>query len=462
MTGRAVQFFSKEGKPLYSYTLKNKLPDDLVQKHAYDVISKDRCLGASILGAPFFLFFNVAGFRLLFALSGLLIFCLGAILSYSLFKDRWLSLFFCLVLSLNTFILSINFLNPNLIGLAIYCLILCILFKNTTSYALIGLLFGYLCNIGYENILFFPALFTFLCYKNHNFCKILLNFLAGFTVSIVPILCWNKYAFGQFFIHPSQFSGFLGYRPVFEHHFIFWTFRFNGLLNFPFYETVVRTPHFAFPVFLYLPLLLLKTFGIILTGLFLYGISSLWKHNQKICIFIVLWFIPFYALLSFGENWEDLKTSYILSFFIPMVTFMTCGLRNILDIKHTSAKKLMSYLSINIALLIFVSYCGRLDFPADKRWYQRFPHAQNKTSGLTPKSSFSRNSWLFFHEPEDPGEVKNQKIMLTSFNLFPQLLTALNTVTPFSYIKKEFKLYNIAALDIWRYIYTYDYNTRNL
>lgn len=403
-------------------------------------------MGGAIIFAPWFVFFNIFGFRFLFAVSGVLIFVFCFLIT-RLLTDRFgVCVFSGIIASLNSYILSINNLNPNILGMMIISVLIFLLIRESPEGFISGLLYGALGGIRNEAVLFFPAILYRFFSSSEKKGKEAALFVLGTLITIAPILYWNYYAFGNPFMHPTQSPRLEGFRPVFEHQFLFWKFNFNGMLNFPFYDKIVRTPYFPFPTFFLLPLTLISSFGIIISVFAYEGITGLFKKHRRAFIFLVLWLLPMYLLLSVQENWSNLKMTFLLLCLNPIVILVSAGLENIL-----SARLILSRIAkialLSALLFIAVRAVSYFDFSADERWYTRFPRAVKGTN-ISYIGDDLRT------KKEDPGEVIAQKKNLTRGNFLPQIPNGkIDIPGKISLIKQEMNQRDITVVDFWKYIY---------
>lgn len=444
IANQPVNFISKDGEKLYTYSLPGRLPENLVNNKAYGISSKDQRLGSAIIFAPWFLFFNIFGFRLFFAVSGVLIGLFVFLTTQELSKNFSICTFSALCATLNSYILSITNLNPNILGMMLISILLYLLIRKDPNGFIAGLICGVLGGIRNEGVLFFPAIVYKLSASHDKKIRQILLFILGTLITIVPILYWNYYAFGNPFMHPTQFHGLGGFRPEFEHRLLFWKFNFNGMLNYPFYIKIIRTPYFSFPVFLLLPLTLINSFGIILSVLIFTGAVNIFKKHRQLFIFLIVWFTPMYILLSVQENWSELKTTFLLLWLNPLILFMSLGLEKFfINVK----KDISKILFLSIILIIAVKLLFYLDFGIDQRWYIRFPRAIKGTN-------FSYVGDDLRTKFEAPSELIAQKKNLTQGNIFPWM-SANVMLIPYklSIIKEEINQKDITTVDFWKYIY---------
>jgi len=438
MTGQKVNFVDINNARLFEYKLQQKLPDDLVNNEAYGIISKDQRLGSGIIFSVPFLFFGMFGFRLYYALF----MAFGVIVLFSLLnrltQKKYLAAIVSLFAFLNGYVLSVNTLNPNLLGMVITIMIIFICVTNI-NWILLGIMFGIFGTIRNVAIIFSLPL-GYLLLRERNFFKVYIPFLVTCIITLLPILYWNQYAFDNPFIHSSQYSFFEGYRPQFLHHLFGIPFEFNGLFNYPLNTEIVRTIHYAFPVFVYLLLLAMNIFGIFF--IFIpYGITKFRISHQK--LFLLLWLVPFYLFLSFQENWEVAKTTFILLILPILFIFLAKGLSEF-TIEKTFVIGLLA-----VVVILAANIISSLNYTADLRWYQRFPKAAQDTFFTFDETNthVQTPEFRFFQSRETQMELENQRrnnFILPYIN-WPKL----NIII----WDKELSKDNIEIVNIWDYIY---------
>lgn len=460
MTGKPVDFTDRNAVSLYKNDIKGALPDDLVNTD-FGIATRDQRFHTPVILAPFLKIFGLAGLRILYASLHAIIFLSGFLIVERLFGAFYLALFSGFLLAANPYMLSIGGLNPNSFALAILGAMTCLLLdgENRRGLFAAGLLYGAAGGLREECVLLFPAIaFLLLSGKKRGKGWMLASFTAGGAIAILPALYFKDFAFGNPLLHPSQYGGFQGFRPVFIHSFLGREFEFNGLLNFPFHSGTVRTPHFAFPVFLLFPLVFIRCFGTILAAMKFFGIFALWKRERRLFAFFFLWLAPIFLLFAFQENWEEVKMTFMLLIFIPAVAFISAGIHSLFDRGFLSLRwKAVSAAAVAVVLTILVKLSGLHDFPADQRWYERFPHARENMKSPECLGGEDRNKWTFFHTAECPGEFLREKEKLTAALPFPMPYLPVR-FTGLNEISGEFWKSDIKMLDTWRLIYTYEPN----
>ena len=449
---RPVEFVGDDGSRLYEFDLAGRLPDNLVDEASFGIVSKDQRLGAAVFFSIPMALFNLLGFRLFHALSGVLLAVSGYGAARSIF-DEPRALTSAALLSLNPYVLTMDRLSPSFLGAALLGLLVCLLLRDRVPGLLLGLLYGVILAVVEVSVLFFPAI-AYLLWRRRMPLAQLLWMGIGVGLVIAPMLYWNRFAYGGLMVHPTQHLGLEGFRPVFEHRFFFWRFDFNGLLNFPFHHTVVRTPHFPYPSFLLFPMVLVRSFGVVLAALTVPGLLYLRTRAPMQTIFLLLWLVPFSLFLACQENLDEWKVSYILFITPALVIFMTGGIAAV-----TAKAELKRSLALACLVAVFLGGGVRLlrsaEFPADQRWYERFPKAALPEATAEVLRDEERVEWYFYHTGETEVEVEAQRRKMTAANLLPaRYLKRRPREEPFlDTLQRELETRRIVTIDMWERIY---------
>jgi len=455
MSNDKIEFTDINGNQLYDYELKNEIPENLIDQNSYGIITKDQRIGASIIYSLPYHIFGLAAFRIFNALFIVLAFLFLYSIINHIFKLKVLGLFGSLIIVLNPLLFYFNRLNANILSLALISLLLFLLIKEKTFF-LAGVFYGILGGIRNITIIFLPAILIFILLESkNNKLKKLFYFILGVFILILPILMWKSFAFGSILAHPTQYEGLYGHRPVFEHNILGLEFSFNGMLNFPFYEKIVRTPHFPFPNFLTLPLLLLRSFGLLLSSLAIIGIYYLTKQKKNIGLLMLFLLFPFLFFLLFQENWEELKSSFLILLLPALSIFIIAGIAAIKNrLNKNIIKPVIAFTTIIIILIASVTFISSLNFEKDQRWYERFPHSLTNEINLNTLPEGSRLDWQFFYTDETKEEYQNQKQKYISPGIFPKLYNPIS-IKRFSFekFKNNINKKQLTTLEVWNYIY---------
>lgn len=449
ISGMPGVIVDEAGQAVYDYNLSNRMPDDLIGKGSYGIISKDQRIGAGVTFAPPYLAFGVIGFRIFYALFAMLGFLLAYKAGRALQMSEPISIALGLILSINPLMLMMNRLNANGIAVSILIGLFAILLAQKPSWFFAGLIFGALGGIRNEAIMIVPALCLFFLTTKEGRRGIFL-FGGGAVLGIAPYLAWNKFAFGKALIHSSQFSDFEGWRPEFHHEILGWEFKFNGLFNWPFHDHLVRTPHYPFPTYLTLPLVLTLCFGVLLMSFFLLGAYAQWRKDKRIAGTLYLWIFFCLGLFLFQENWEVPKTTFVALNVPAMAILMARGIEWLIE-GRKSRRRWIALAVILILLESGVIAARFMEVPVDERWYVRFPKAKVEAAKTGCLNDLQRREWMYFHTDECQAELDEQRAKLTKGNLLPRFYYPIEFrpgLIPDEWGNREPRIF-----DIWEKIY---------
>ena len=451
LTGKPAVIVNDQGEPAYDQTLQHRLPHDLYGKGTYGIVSRDQRIGAGVTFAPAYLVFGELGFRYLFAIFGLLGYLLAYQLGLRLSMSEPLALALGLLISVNPFMLSMNRLNANSISVPILTGLAVLLMADRPRWFAAGLVYGALGGIRNEAIMLVPALCVLMLWRDRQRWGMIL-FGIGAAITISPYLYWNKFAFGKALIHSSQFSDFGGHRPSFLHSFFGYKFEFNGLFNWPLHDHLVRTPHYPFPTYFTLPLVLILCFGTLFIAFAALGLFAQWKRNRPRALFWFLWIFFILALFLPQENWEEPKTTFGALIIPALAVLITRGIQWVGD-RPFSPRRIGALAASLLVVELFVLFARGVHVPVDERWYERFPKAKPESSRTGCLSDLQRREWMFFHTDECESELRVQRAKLTRGNLLPALYYPLEFGP--APVWTEWGHYEPEIFDIWEKIYGY-------
>lgn len=467
MSGRALDFHLHDGSPAYDSKLTGRLPDDLIDRRpgGIGIASEDQRLGAGIVASPAFRAFGVFGFRALHALLWAAAAALTTLAALSLGLAPVPATLAGLMLACNPYSLAVNRLNANVFALPALAGMLWLIVERQRApggrgvWVLAGLLLGVLGGIRNECILLVPALAAGLLLTENGWKNrvIALGLVGGSALAtLAPTLAWQRLAFGEWIIHASQYAGFEGYRPTFPHGLGPWRFDFNGLLNWPFHDRLVRTPHFPFPTLVLLPLVVVRSFGVLGVALGLVGFGVLARRRPAVAAVCALWLAPMWAMLSVQENWEELKMTYLVLLWPAAMLPLAQGVQWLAEREVRPVRRLGLLVAVTAGVWVGAALLGRTEAPLDARWYVRFPHAATNAAGFAELPPEKRWAWEFFHSAESPSEVARERGRLVPPRLLPGLYQPLEfaPVSGLGRMAREVGTDDVRTLAIWKYIYT--------
>lgn len=347
---------------------KENIKHDLIFK-----INDVRFGGVSVVSS-FISLFDWFGFRLSYALMITLISLFCFLITQRVFKNfilSTLSIFLVLVPSL----FNIQFSDENIIALMVSLLMVYLILKRT-NYGMIGVIFGLLIGVRHIAVLFIIPILFWLYFERERKRK-LISFSIWATIASLPWMIHHQLAFGNVFAHEIiyQFG-------LYSHQFLFWKFNFYGLLNYPFYNHIVRTPYNAFPTFLLFPATLIKDLGLIIMAFILLGLVYLFYRKRKLATFLLLWFVPLYLLLSVQENWlQPEKMNYIVTIFGPLMIWCVAGVKWLFS-SYRNKLKVCLFLLFIVLGGTFIKTIQFIDVPGDQRLYEEYPTLVKETKEI--------------------------------------------------------------------------------
>jgi len=461
-----VHFVLRDGTPAFHPTLHGVLPNDLVDKDDFGIITKDQRLGGGVVASLSYAFFGQLGFRVLFAFTWMLLIPLGVLVFRQILPDRdWAGLLGAIAFAWNPFMLNVDRLNNNGFSLPLMLLVIYLLFRKDRPLVLTAIVFGVLAGIRNEAICFVPAITWWILRRDPERSS-LRPFLRRFgrlfvfgvltVLALSPILYWKWFAFGNPLMHPSQYAHFQGFRPEFPHHFFGWTFSFNGLFNWPFHTQLVRTPHFGYPTYLLFPLATARAFGLVGIAIIFYGVYVLARRRPAVLAFFLAWMAPVYILFGPQENWEEVKMTFMLLAWPPLLPFFAAGLVGLWE-QPTWTKRLVPFGALLIVALVGIKGLGAVHAPQDMRWYVRFPNAdlQKNPKAQAGLAEVDRNDALYFQSYETAAEIAQQRQKLSAALPWPAQYLPLDWDfgREWAEMKTEAHTRDLEVEEVWGYIY---------
>ncbi len=130
----------------------------------------------------------------------------------------------------------------------------------------------------------------------------------------LPVVVHHAVAFG----HPLAFESFQEHGSHL-HQLFGQRFRMAGMLNFPLYPQLVRTPFNALPHMLLLPVWLAARMGLVLSALMLLGAGvGLWRAHWRGLAWVA-WALPYLLILTLNENWIQVEKLGMIAPVMPML-----------------------------------------------------------------------------------------------------------------------------------------------
>jgi len=246
-------------------------------------------------------------------------------------------------------LLSVYYLNENLFALAMVSFLMWIALERPesagvdgwTPLIIAGLVGGHLIGVRHTSVLFLPALVAGVIWLRSKESgasaspanleggrgspwPAVLVLLACIAVAAAPWLMINEAMLGSPIAHPKvqpRSDGRVALQSLWG--FTFW---FKAM-NWPVAETWVRTPWSPFPTSLWLPLLVLRTSGLVAGVAAIFGVFELiGKRAGRSAALLTLFFLPHWLALSLleGLDWEQI--SYVVPSLAPLAVLACLGI----------------------------------------------------------------------------------------------------------------------------------------
>lgn len=334
--------------------------------------------GTTALIAPFPALYRVFGFRLFFALLGFMVVVFTFLLVGRLLENPAIGLVAAAFAALNPAVIKIVVQDENVMALALTLAGLYLLLRDPEPNLLAGMAIGAASGIRHFEIILFPAAIYYVWSASAKDWKTAgarsLRILVPGLLALIPCFIHHEAAYGTIFSHEHFVDEAYFDAP---HRFLFWDFTHQGLLNFPFYWDVIRTPFNPFPTFLYYPLYISAHLGLVACGVICVGAAWIFTNQRRIFWMLIVWIVPIACMLSVLEDWlEANKMGVCLTLFAGLILAFGCGLRSLVETPRW--KKILALAATSAVLFGMVHAAGRIDVPPDSRFYDKGPDLRHE------------------------------------------------------------------------------------
>ena len=329
---------------------------------------QDARLGNTGVLAGFIGVFGQIGFRVLYGVCGMLLALGGFTLGWLCSNKRsfaWLGL---LLLPLNPAVAGIPLLDENLLTLSFAGPGLALLLHRPRWFAA-GALIGLAVTMRHVMILAIPATVIVALASTHRL-RAVSRYLGAFFVFTLPENLHHLMApsIGSLFRFESNPQ-----YPAFPYELFGMSFSWNGLLNWPLHDVIVRTPGNPFPTFVRWPLWLADHLGLLLFSLLVIGFFAAWTsaRGRVLALFWLLWWGPVQASLAVQEAWDvPNKMGVIVVVFASFMAWMMYGAR------WVQRRPLHGAVTVFVLTVLALGACDAIkDWrpPVDERYYTVYP-----------------------------------------------------------------------------------------
>lgn len=332
---------------------------DLLRDAVYDVR-----LGNVGLVAAWDAMIGGFGYRWLLGICGGALSLGGFLLGRRIGASRPWGWFGLALLALNPWTLGFPRIDENLLTAAVAALTLPLLLRRGTNWLAAGALMGLLVTMRHVLILAVPAPLL-LIWLGHQRRLGLVKFGAGFVAMTTMENLHHLLALGS----PLRFESH-GQFPAYAYQWLGLNFHWQGMLNWPLHDHVVRTPFNALPTFALWPLTLAAHFGLVLVALAAVGLAAGLMRRRRETFFWLLWAGPTWLALSLQEAWDyQNKMGVMVIILAAPVAFMLRGA------VHLGQRKLPlggAVMALSLAGLGLLPALRQWQPPADARYLQQY------------------------------------------------------------------------------------------
>lgn len=280
---------------------------------------QDARLGNVGVLAAFLVLFQGLGFRLLFAVCGVLLALGGYAIGSWTGGGRlwgWVGL---ATLALNPYSLSLPMVDENLLTLAFAGTVIPFVAARGGGWAMAGALFGLVVAMRHVMLPALPAMLLAARYSRASW-RGLGSFLGAFAVACIPVALHHHLALGSVLRFESN-ELFL----PFSYRLAGIGFEFEGLLNWPFHDHVVRTPHNPLPMFAAWPLHLVDHLGTVLAAAAIVGLVAMGWRSWRTAAFWLLWAPVVMTGVAFQEGWDIGNKMWVMLIVLGAVVAWVVG-----------------------------------------------------------------------------------------------------------------------------------------
>ncbi|MEC8025021.1 MAG: hypothetical protein VX223_13915 [Myxococcota bacterium] len=232
---------------------------------------------------------------------------------------------------------------------------------------LAGLAIGHAVGVRHTAVLFLPGVVIGALWQPISRAERGIRLILGAASSGLAVAPWlyiNHLMLGEILTHPKVQPDSGG--RVVANTILGKTFAFKPL-QWPFTSEVVRTSWNPFPTFIWIPLLIIRSFGQIASAVALLGLK---KTSRRTAIVLSLFFVPHTLALAMleGLDWEQI--TYVIAGLAPIGVWLALGIDRISQVVQQSTSRRWTLTATAALVLTIVggSFALRdVDFPVDTR-----------------------------------------------------------------------------------------------
>lgn len=339
-------------------------------KNDFLASNQSQRLGPTVMVAPALALFGPLGLRLVYLLQGLLLPAFGLVLGLRLLSSRWGPWMVAALLPLSPYAMNTLRLDENFMSSIWGTLMLVLLLRPRPSWALAGAALSLFLGIRHVGVLMVPAVLAYIIMVAPQRRRALLIFLGSLFLFSLPYIVMHT---RMLLDSGALFEGAID-RPPLEHSFFGIRFNLHVLLNFPFIESLSRSPYAAYPPMILFPLDFIRGHGLLLSALLIPGLLHLRTLPRPRQILLLGWVIPLWCLLMVQSNWvEPNKMGVPASAYAPVALALAAGAEWLTDRWRTRYRRgAIAAVGFLVPLALYLGL-RTVQTPVDERVYPASP-----------------------------------------------------------------------------------------
>ncbi len=380
------------GEPLSVYQsdpIKGEAPD----RNLFLTQNKGQRVGPTVILSPLLAVYGSFGFRVAYALQGLLLPGLGFLLGWYVFRRPWAAFLVAVLLTFSPYALAQRTFDENFLSSSFGVLALVMLIRPSRAPFFAGMALGLYFGIRESCLLTLPFVLWYLWRSSDRPGRDVGRLMAGVVLFALPTIAVHV-------LFLAMHGGTLLFQS-YEHpptpHSLFGVpLDLPAVLNWPFVDEPQRSPYMAYPPLVAYPLDFLRRFGLVLVALIPAGLAWLFGRDRRRALLLVAWTLPLLLVVAVQSKWiEPNKMGIPATVLGPIVLTVVAGLVYLVD-RAGSWKRRVVWAVVGLALPLAVAPALRaVDAPRDARVHD-FPYTMY--AKLFPPS-------VVLYEKETPAYV---------------------------------------------------------
>jgi len=341
-------------------------PPYMLERNGFLMWEGGQRLGPTFMVAPFFAWFEFMGMRLLHSLCGVCAAGFTYLAARRLLDSRPLAMLAAVAVAFNPQALTITVLDENTLALGPVAGALYFSLVRGHGGFLAGAMMGMALGTRHTLVLALPAMLV--PYLAATRRKEVWGFLLGLLVFCAP---WITRHYFMWVENGHLFESFAN-KPILHYNFLGMEFDVGAFLNWPFLDRLVRSPYTAYPPLIGYPLYILRAWGNLFVAAGIIGVLAAGALHGRLRVSLVLWIVPFMAMLMVQSSWVAMNKMGIWIVVSPaMALVAAAGIKAVvrrvsgrLQVKKGWA---VTWVVAVICLGVFQTSFPPVTFPADYR-----------------------------------------------------------------------------------------------